>query len=335
MAATLKDVAARAGVSVATASRAFQRPDMVGARSLERVRRAADEVGYIPNSAARALISGRRGVYGVVVPDLENPFFPAVLKGAQARAHHHGVQLLLADAEESPEGEWNLVRTLAGQVDGVILCSSRMGEDALLEAASLTRVTLVNRVRSGLSGVFADPVPGVPDAVRHLHRMGHRRVGYVGGPATSHSDSARRTALDEICQEIGVELLDVGHFEPGVEGGRRGAEELLLTDATAAIVYNDLMALALVDRLKGFGVSVPEDLSVVGWDDISFASLLTPGLSTVQVPRYDMGAMAVDLLVAAEAADGEDPRSRAEGRVVGLPTQFVPRASTARLARNG
>lgn len=334
MAATLRDVAALAGVSVATASRAFQRPDMVGARSLERVRRAADEVGYIPNSAARALISGRRGVYGVVVPDLENPFFPAVLKGAQARAHHHGVQLLLADAEESPEGERELVRTLAGQVDGVILCSSRMGEEALLEGASLTHITLVNRVQDGLAGVFADPEPGVPDAVRHLHRMGHRRIGYVGGPATSHSDSARRRALEAICQETGMELIDVGHFEPGVEGGRRGAEELLLTEATAAIVYNDLMALALIDRLEGFGVSVPEDLSVVGWDDISFASLLTPGLSTVQVPRYDMGVLAVNLLMEAErAADGDGAPE--EARAVGLPTQFVPRASTARLAGNG
>ena len=331
MAATLKDVAARAGVSVATASRAFQRPDMVGARSLERVRRAADEVGYIPNSAARALISGRRGVYGVVVPDLENPFFPAVLKGAQARAHHHGVQLLLADAEESPEGERSLVRTLAGQVDGVVLCSSCMDEEALLEAASLTRITLVNRVRPGMTGVFADPVPGIPAAVRHLHRMGHRRLGYVGGPATSRSDSARRTALEEVCREVGIDLLDVGHFEPGVEGGRRGAEELLLTDATAVVVYNDLMALALIDRLKGFGVSVPEDLSVVGWDDIPFASLLTPGLSTVQVPRYDMGALAVDLLVAAGEPEREDEGG--EGRAIGLPTQFVPRASTARLAR--
>src|SRR5699024_9008032 len=105
MAVTLKDVAQQAGVSVATASRAFPRPALVGARSLARVREAADTLGYAPNRTARALITGRAGVYGVIVPDLENPFFPAVLKGAQARAHQLGAQLLITDAGESPDGE--------------------------------------------------------------------------------------------------------------------------------------------------------------------------------------------------------------------------------------
>src|SRR5699024_3706668 len=126
MAVTRKDVARRAGLSVATVSRAFQRPGMLGEATLAAVRSAAEELGYVPNRTARALITGRTGVYGVIVPDLENPFFPAVLKGAQARAHQLGVQLLLADAEESPEGELPLVRTLADQVDGIVPGSSRL-----------------------------------------------------------------------------------------------------------------------------------------------------------------------------------------------------------------
>lgn len=329
MAVTLRDVASRAGVSVATASRAFQRPDMVGRETLERVRAAAADVGYVANRTARALVTGRAGVYGVVVPDLENPFFPAVLKGAQARAHHHGVQLLLADAEESPQGELELVRTLAGQVDGIVLCSSRMDEDSLREAATLTPLTLVNRDGAGMSGVHADPEPGIVDAVRHLHRMGHRHLGYVGGPLASRSDAVRREAIDEACRRVGIRWRDVGRFAPSVEGGRSGAEAVLLTDVTAVLVYNDLMALALVDRLRGFGVSVPGDLSVVGWDDIEFASLWSPGLSTVRVPRYDMGAQAVDLLVSAGRAGGGQEASAAPQRVA-VPTAFVPRGSTGR-----
>ena len=321
MAVTLKDVAARAAVSVATASRAFQRPDMVGAATLERVRAAASELGYSPNRTARALITGRAGVYGVIVPDLENPFFPAVLKGAQARAHELGAQLLITDAGESPEGELPLVRTLAPQVDGILLCSSRMDEESLREAASLTPLSLVNRVSPQLPGVFADPDPGIPAAVQHLRRMGHRRIGYVGGPSISRSDQVRREVIVGICAEAGLEAIEIGSFAPTADGGRLGAEALLQTDATAALVYNDLMALALMERLRSFGVDVPGQISVVGWDDITFAAMITPGLATVRVPRYDMGTTGIDLLH--EPAGGEPAR-------IGLRTRFVPRASVGR-----
>ncbi|MFC7374207.1 LacI family DNA-binding transcriptional regulator [Brachybacterium sp. GCM10030268] len=327
MAITLKDVAARAGVSIATVSRVFQRPEMVGESTRERVRAAAADLGYSPNRTARALITGRYGVYGVIVPDLENPFFPAVLKGAQARAHHVGAQLLITDAGESPEGELPLVRTLAGQVDGIVLCSSRMDESALEEAASMTPLSLVNRVSPDLPGVFADVTPGIPAAIRHLRRMGHRRLGYVGGPGVSRSDTVRRAVIEEICAEIGTEWTDLGSFAPTVEGGRQGAEAVLQTDVTAVLVYNDLMALALMERLRGFGVAVPGQISVVGWDDIEFAALVTPGLSTVRVPRYEMGVQAVDLL----RRDGGTSDGPAR---IGLPTRFVPRGSTATAAEH-
>lgn len=324
MAVTLKDVAAHAGVSVATASRAFQRPEMVGADALARVHDAAAVLGYTPNRTARALSTGRAGVYGVIVPDLENPFFPALLKGAQARAHELGAQLLITDAGESPEGELPLVRTLAPQVDGILLCSSRMVEVSLREAATLTPLSLVNRVSPHLTGVFADPDPGIPDAVQHLRRMGHRRVAYVGGPAVSRSDQVRRSVIPRICEQAGMQWIEVGSFAPTAEGGRRGAEALLRTDATAVFVYNDLMALALMERLRSIGVDVPGQISIVGWDDIPYAGMVTPGLATVRVPRYDMGATAIDLLHGSIA--GEKPRR------IGLPTMFVPRGSIARNA---
>ncbi|MDN6302089.1 MAG: LacI family transcriptional regulator [Brachybacterium sp.] len=324
MAVTLKDVAAHAGVSVATASRAFQRPEMVGADALTRVRDSATALGYTPNRVARALITGRAGVYGVIVPDLENPFFPAVLKGAQARAHELGAPLLLTDAGESPEGALPLVRTLAPPVDGILLCSSRMDEESLLEAAALTRLSLVNRVSPQLPGVFADPEPGIPAAVQHLRRMGHRRIGYVGGPVISRSDQVRREVISRICAAAGLDWIEIGSFPPTADGGRSGAEALLQTDATAVLVYNDLMALALMERLRSYGVDVPGQISLVGWDDIPYSGMVTPGLATVRVPRYDMGATAIDLL-----HDGGHAQTPAR---IGLPTQFVPRGSIARAA---
>jgi len=320
MAVTLKDVAARAGVSVATASRAFQRPEMVSAEAREAVRRAAAELDYTANRTARALITGRAGVYGVIVPDLENPFFPAVLKGAQARAHQLGAQLLITDAGEAPEGELPLVRTLAPQVDGILLCSSRMDEESLAEAATLTPLSLVNRVSPRHPGVFADPMPGIPAAVQHLRRLGHRRIGYVGGPAVSRSDEVRRDVLARICGEAGLDWIEIGAFAPTAEGGRQGAEALLQTDATAVLVYNDLMALSLMERLRSYGIDVPGQISLVGWDDIPFAAMVTPGLATVQVARYDMGATAIELLHGRAA----------EPAHIGVPTRFVPRGSIAR-----
>ncbi|APX34191.1 transcriptional regulator [Brachybacterium sp. P6-10-X1] len=342
MAMTLKDVSARAGVSVATASRAFQRPELVGTATRDKVLAAAEELGYAPNRSARALITGRAGVYGVIVPDLENPFFPAVLKGAQARAHQLGSQLLITDAGEVPEGELPLVHTLAAQVDGIVLCSSRMDEDSLRQAATMTPLSLVNRVSPALPGVFADPAEGIPAALRHLQRMGHRRIGYVGGPGTSRSDAVRRTVIERVCTGAGLEWTDIGSFPPSVDGGRRGAESVLLTDVTAVLVYNDVMALALMERLRSFGVGVPGDISVVGWDDIEFSALVTPGLSTVRVPRYDMGVAAIDLVhergappTGAPATDlvltAAAPPGAGRARI-GLPTQFVPRGSTAKVA---
>lgn len=324
MATTLRDVAARAGVSVATASRALQGSDRIGEATRRRVREVAEELGYTPNRTARALSTGRTGTLGLIVPDLLNPFFPAVVKGAQARARELGMQLLLADTDESPSEELPLVRTLAPQVDGVILCSSRMGGQELDQAAALTRTVLVNREHGALPRVDLDPAPGVRQALEHLRALGHRRVGYVGGPATSSSDARRRRCLAQEAGRCGLEILELGARTPDAAGGAAAAQEVLAQDLGAAIVYNDVMALALVDRLRGFGLAVPGDVSVIGWDDIEFSALARPALSTVRMPRREAGRSAVDLLAGIIAGG--------TGGVVRLGTELVLRDSTARRA---
>lgn len=323
MRVTLRDVAEQAGVSVATVSRAFRRPGMVSEAARDKILEISTQLGYQPARNGREGPHGSAGVLGVIVPDLLNPFYPALLKGAQSRAREHGVQLLLADAEEAPDGEMPLVETLASQVDGILLCSSRMSDSSLEEAADLTRLCLVNRYHPALTSVSADALSGVRGALRHLAALGYRRIGYVGGPRPSRSDAERRLALAEVSSELEVEIVDVGHFHPSIEGGSAAAEAVLLHEVEAVLVYNDVMALGLISGLRTFDFAVPGDISVVGWDDIEFAPVSSPALSTVRVSRHRMGAVGIDALVGTEPAVSQQK----------LETHFVPRDSTSRAHR--
>ena len=320
MRVTLRDVAEQAGVSVATVSRALSRPEMVSEDARDRIQEISLQLGYRPSRAPRELAPGSSGTLGVIVPDLLNPFYPALLKGAQARAREHGMHLLLADAEEAPDGELPLVQTLAPQVDGILLCASRMSRSDLEEAAGLTRLCLVNRRHRDLSAVSFDALSGVRSAVRHLAALGHRRIGCVSGPRTSRSEAERRDALAQVGAELDVEIVDIGHFPPSIQGGSSAAEPLLLHELSAALAYNDVMAIGLISGLHALGFSVPADISVVGWDDIEYAAVSSPALSTVRVPRLRIGALGIDALVAPAGAVTEQR----------LETRFVPRDSTAR-----
>ena len=320
MRVTLRDVAEQAGVSVATVSRALSRPEMVSEESRDRIQEISLQLGYRHSRIPRDLAPGSSGTLGVIVPDLLNPFYPALLKGAQSRAREHGLHLLLADAEEAPDGELPLVRTLAPQVDGILLCSSRMSESDLEEAAALTRLCLVNRDHPGLASISFDALSGVRATVRHLAALGHRRIGYVGGPRASRSEAERRDSLEQVGAEVAAEIVDLGHFPPSIHGGISAAETLLLHELGAALVYNDVMAIGLISGLSSLGYSVPADVSVAGWDDIEFAPVSSPALSTVRVPRHRIGALGIDALT---AGAGVVTRQRVE-------TRFVARDSTAR-----
>jgi LacI family transcriptional regulator/LacI family repressor for deo operon, udp, cdd, tsx, nupC, and nupG len=319
MAVTLRDVARAAGVSPATASRALSAPDLVAPERRELVQRVARELGYRPNRAARELITGRTGHLCLVVPDLENPFFSAVAKAVQARARTTGHAVVVADAEEDPQLEAELVAQLGAQADGVLLCSPRMSADDLADVAAGDRpVLLVNREGAGLPSVVVDNSDGVRQAVRHLHALGHRRLAYAGGPAGSWSDARRRDGLAAL--DLGVEVVDLGAHAPVFAGGVAAADLALASGATAVLAHNDLMALGVLDRLRARGVRVPQDVSVVGFDDAPVATLVAPALTTVAVPLARLGRTAVDLLLT--------PRETTAPRTV-LPVELVVRASTA------
>ncbi|KAB1913189.1 LacI family DNA-binding transcriptional regulator [Micromonospora sp. AMSO31t] len=323
MRATIREVARDAGVSPSTVSRALSMPDLVNPVTRERVLRAAQRLGYEPNRAARGLITGRTGNVGLIVPDLANPFFPSLVKGVQAKAREADYAVLLADTDEDPAAERDLLRVLAKQVDGLILCSPRGREEDIRALAATTTLVMVNRRVGKLPSVVFDNADGMRQAVAHLQALGHRRVGWVGGPRSSWSNRDRVRALQTATAAAGMELLVAGNFPPQFEGGIAAADLVIASGVTSVIAYNDLMALGLLDRLRNRGMDVPRDISVIGIDDIQMSAMSSPTLTTVSLTKEQAGRAAVDLLLALlEQPDGVRNVRRE------LPTQLLVRGST-------
>ncbi len=322
MAVTIRDVAKAAGVSASTVSRALSGSELVDPRTREHVLRVADELGYVPNRAARGLITGRTGNLGLILPDLANPFFPEVVKGVQARAREADYSVFLADTDEDPTAELGLVRALAKQVDGIILCSPRMSTEDMRAAATCSCVVAVNRRGAQVPAITIDNVDGMRQAMAHLAALEHRRIGYVAGPRSSWSNRERARGIRLAAEAEGVELVEVGHVPPRFEGGVAAADLVVAAKVTAVVAYNDLVAMGLMSRLASRGIAVPQEISVVGIDDIPMAGMFTPGLTTVSVPKEQCGRAAVELLLKLL----DEPGVRAPRREV--PTQLLVRDTT-------
>lgn len=320
MAVTARDVAIRAGVSVSTVSRALSKPDLVSDETRSRIEAVARELSYSPNSTARSLSTGKTNHLGLVLPDLENPFFSSVAKSVQFYARQLGYAVFIADTDENVTMETELVRQLAPQVDGVLLCSPRSPSDQILALAQETPLVLLNRPIEAICSVSLDDGDGTRQAIRHLWALGHRRIAYAGGPKASWSDIVRRKSfLAAMGEDESMEAVDLGHFQPVHYGGMAAADLALASRASAIIAYNDLMAIGLIQRLNTRGVQVPQDISVVGCDGILPASFFSPPLTTVAGALPQLAYAAVDALV------GE--HIRPEHKL--LPVDLIVRASTA------
>lgn len=330
---TIRDVAKASGVSPSTVSRALTPGGTVSPVTRERVRAAADRLGYQPNQAARGLITGRTGHLGVIVPDLLNPFFADICKGVQARARGLGHTVFLSDAERDEGLELDAIRTLAPQVDGIVLCSPHLSGEELGSLGELTDkpIVLLHRKEPGFGCVTADLVEGITDALTHLHALGHRRIAYVGGPRSSWAARERAAGVEAVAASGLVEIVQVGSVAHhiGTPGGVTGAADVVLASgASAVLAFDDIVAFGLMSRFAVRGVRVPDEMSVVGCDDIALAGMAAPPLTTVSVPKAHGARAAVDLLfrmLATPAAEGEQPPQRV------LPTHLVVRGSTAAL----
>ncbi|AYG02648.1 LacI family DNA-binding transcriptional regulator [Gryllotalpicola protaetiae] len=319
--ATLADVAARTGVAISTVSRALTRPERVNAATRERIAAAAAELGYTPNAAARALGSGRTRSIALLVSDVTNPFYFDIIRGAQQELGPAGYTPLLLDTEESEELEEAMLRRLRASYDGAIIAASRLTDRRLAELARTVPLVAINRQTRGVPSVFIDTPAGVEQVLEHLVSHGHRRVAYAAGPPTSWPNERRWRTFVAASERLGVAVSRVGPFEPRQSQGAAAADAVINTGATACLAFNDLLAIGMLRRFAERGVRVPDDLSVVGCDDIFGADFCHPPLTTITAPIAQAGRVAVSMLLA-QLAGG------ASRRGVRLPTHLTIRASS-------
>jgi LacI family transcriptional regulator len=327
-AVTIYDVARVAGVAPSTVSRAFSRPGRVNAATAERIRQVAEGLGYRANPLARALSTARSHLLALVVSDVANPFYSEIIRGAQTTAAQAGCTILLVDAQESDRVERSALERALPSVDGVLLGGSRMSDSAIRMIAKQKPVVVLNRTVVDVPSVVPDNADGMRRAVEHLSSLGHDAVVYVAGPEASWADGMRWRSLQDTAADLQLRVRRIGPFAPDVPGGVRAARELAGSAATAAVAYNDQLAIGLIRGLRSRGIVVPRDVSVVGFDNIAAAELITPGLTTVAAPLHTAGAAATKHLLAVI----EGARSRTGGPMV-LPVRLVERGSTAQRSR--
>jgi DNA-binding LacI/PurR family transcriptional regulator len=320
---TIADVAARAGVSKATVSRVFSRPEVVRPETRDRVLETARELSFVPSRLARSLAIGRTGSIGLFVPDIANPYFAPVIKAVQQEARRHDMIVFTADSDEYDEDEFGLAETMAQQADGLLLFSPRMPDSAILALADRLPVVVLNREIAGVPAVIIPSDDGMNQAVEHLVALGHRRVAYVSGPRNTFSNRARRAAVRAATRRFDVDLIELGPFEPFFTSGVRAGDLLIASRATAGIAYNDLMALGVMQRLTERGLKVGHDVSVVGFDDIWLAPMAQPPLTTVHAPAPEAATNALRWLL-----DLIDEPGKRERRTIRMACELIVRAST-------
>jgi LacI family transcriptional regulator len=310
--ATIADVAREAGVSRQTVSRALNNKGEISSDTLRRVLDVIERLDYRPSSIARGLATHRTLTIGLVLPDIANPFFAEISRGADDAAHEAGYSVLLCNTVEDPAREAELLHTLEQRgVDGVIVCSSRLPEEELAGlVARQAAVVLINRTLPGVSAVCVDDARGAGMLVRHLLAGGRSRIGCLAGPSISHSGQERARGYAEAVAAAGgcstpAFTIRCAHLD--IEGGYRAALALLSEQpqTDAIICHNDLVAAGALRACAQLGRRVPDDIAVAGADDVLLASLVTPALTTLRSDRRALGAAAARMLLD-ELRDGRD-----------------------------
>ncbi|MPM54793.1 HTH-type transcriptional repressor CytR [bioreactor metagenome] len=298
MTSTARLVAQRAGVSVSTVSRAYTHPDKLSPATLSRVREAAQALDYEPVQVRRPYgIGTSHPTIAFIAPDIANPYFAAIAKAAQQRAHMRSFNMMVANTSEDIEQESELLNGLPPSVQGVISCSSRSTDSQILEMSARAPMVLINHSVPSVNSVRVDETDAMRQIVNHLTALGHRRIAYAGGSAASPSEVARSSALIQIDAEHDeLEIMHLGNFAAFAHGGMAAADLVISSGATAVIAFNDLAAIGILSRLHQRGLRVPEDISVVGTDDVLISEATYPPLTTMAMPLERLGSAAVELL---------------------------------------
>ena len=337
--ATISDVAAEAGVHSSTVSRVLNghAGTTVRAATRERVLVAADRLAYRPSAIARSLRLQQTLTLGMVVPDITNPFFSSIIKGAEDAARQRGYNLILGNSEDDPQREETYLRVLRErQVDGLLIASSRMADDTIADLRDDGYpFVLLNRATDSVGdlAVVVDNCAAAVEVVGYLASLGHQRVGHIAGPSDTTTGVERREGYrtgvlrHRLADEPEL-IVEADAFS--VEAGHRALGIMLDGPArpTAVFAANDLIAIGMLQHLREAGTPVPSGLSIVGFNDIPLVGLLEPALTTVRVPQLEMGVVGAHLLI-----------DRLEGHPIGnvrvtLPTELVIRSSSSAPGRS-
>lgn len=296
----IKEVARLARVSTATVSRTINGSDKVTPETADRVRRAIQALKFYPDTNARALGSGRSSLYGLIISDITNPFFPELVKSFEDVAVQYGQEVLIANTDyDKHRTEQCVIRMLQRKVDGVAIMTSEMDERLVTEFSS-RKIPLVfldtGVVQKGISNIAIDYAAGIDQAIVHLHALGHLAIGFISGPADLTSARVRRKAFLASMKRQGLpssrELIEEGNHR--MDGGHKAMERLLHKQKrpTAVLASNDLSAIGALGAAIEHGLSVPRDISVIGFDDIAISEYTQPPLTTVRLSRAEIAKLA-------------------------------------------
>lgn len=329
----IRAVAKRANVSTATVSRTMNGSSKVSPQTAERVRRAIEALNFYPNTNARALGSGRSGLYGLIISDITNPFFPELVKSFDDIAVMHGQEMLIANTNYDQERmKICVTRMLQRKVDGVAIMTSEM-DDRLVEVFSRRHIPLVfldtGIPGPGVSCIRIDYAAGIDTAVHHLIGLGHKRIAFISGPLRLASARIRYKAFMENtardCLDANPKLIQEGNHR--IDGGHETMKRILKSKKrpTAVIGSNDLTAIGAMGAIAEAGLHVPRDISVVGFDDIQLSAFTMPPLTTVSLPRAEIANSAFCALLNAQHVGA---KGTAQGEEYTVRPTFVRRKST-------
>jgi DNA-binding LacI/PurR family transcriptional regulator len=327
----IKDIAREAGVSTATVSHVINKTKYVTDETREKVQEAIKKFNYHPNAHAQMLALGKSKIIGLLVSDISNPFFPEIIKSVEAAVIEAGYDLILLntnyDVERAIEDVHRLIQM---KVAGIVLMISEF-DDSLIEIARRKKTSFVfhdlGTVGEKMSNVILDYAVGIDEAVQHLVSLGHKNIAHIAGSHEIYSGRVREQAFLDAMKKHFPKAKSPKIYEGDFrfEGGRSAAYQMLQEKnlPTAVVVANDLMALGAMQEFKSTGLQIPQDISIIGFDDIAFAALADPPLTTVCSPRIEIGRRAVEALMLTV------DRPHQQGIEVRIPTYLIKRNSTA------
>ena len=328
----IREIARRAKVSTATVSRAINRVSTVDPQLSRRVWKVVEELGYFPNTQARALVSGRSRLFGLIVSEITNPFFPEIVQTFEDLAVENNYEILLTSTVHDPKRMESAVRRMIERrVDGVAILTFGM-EESLLEHLRFRKVPLVfvdvGPDAPRIANIRIDYLAGIRQAVQHLAALGHKRIAFIAGPEHLKSAGARKTAFRQVMGEIRLSADQIVKGDHTMEGGMRSLTELITSQGqrpTAILCSNDMTAIGVLREAYDRDIKIPGGLSVVGFDDIRLAQFTTPPLTTVQMSQTELARLAFRALMSAIEQPAPTPH-RNEYTIV---TSLVLRRSTA------